>query len=218
MTGVVRKATFLAILGLAAVVSVAAAGVPDPAHCTIPTGIHVGGCDGLGAQDPNVYFEVTIRDIGNFPVVNQLVAVEFNSDLRVAQGVPQFVSCQCFEATTDANGVARFYVAGSGFNTNGTSTKYGTLAATFYGWNCGNSLVLGQANVAMYDLNGSVSTVGVDITDLGAWVADYNAAEPPFRHRSDYNLSGLVDIVDLSKWVQVYNSQLSKFACGTLCP
>jgi hypothetical protein len=220
MTGVVRKATFLAILGLAAVVSVAGAGVPDPAHCTIPTAIHVGGCDGVGNQDPNVYFEVTIRDIGNFPVVNQLVACEFNADLRVEDNVAQFVSCQCFEATTDANGVARFYVAAGGKNTNGTNTvNTGALAATFYGWNCGNALVLGQANVAIYDENGGITTLGVDITDLGAWVADYNnRGVPPTQYRSDFNLSGAVDIVDLSRWVQVYNSQLSKYACGTLCP
>jgi len=150
--------------------------------------------------------------------VNQLVAVQLTTDVRVHQAVPQFVSCQCFEATTDINGVARFYVAASGFNTNGTSPKYGALAAKFYGWNCGNSLLLGQANVAMFDENGSVSTPGVDITDLSAWVADYNAAPSPVRFRSDFSLSGAVDIVDLARWVQVYNSNLSKYACGTLCP
>jgi len=219
MTGVVRKATFLAVLGLAATISVAAAGIPVPANCHIPTGIAVGGCDGLGTVDPNIYFSVTIHDISELPVVNQLVACQFNSDLRIYDAFPGFSSCQCVEATTDANGVATFYVPAGGKNPNGVPGFTGALAATFYGWNCGNVLIIGQSNVATYDENGGVSTKGVDITDLGAWVADYNArATPPTKYRSDFNLGGGVDIVDLSFWVRVYNTNASKFSCGNLCP
>jgi hypothetical protein len=219
MTGVVRKATFLAILGLAALVSVAAAGVPDPAHCTFPTAIDLGGCNGSAVVDPNVFFTVTVRDIGNFPVANQLVAVGFNNDVKIFNAFPGFVSCQCVEATTDLSGVATFHVPGSGRNSNGVAGFTGAAAATFYAWNCGSSTVLGTANVSVFDQNGFVSTKGVEITDLGAWVADYNArATPPVKFRSDYNHSGAVDIVDLSFWVRVYNSQASKFSCGTLCP
>lgn len=219
MTGVVRKATFLAVLGLAATMSVAMAGVPSPANCTLPTSIQIGGCDGLDTIDPNIYFSVTIRDIGNFPVVNQPIACGFNTDFRIYNGeFPGFVSCQCVEAVTDINGVATFRVAGSGLNTNGVAGYTGALAATFYGWNCGNALVIGQANVAAYDENGAVTTKGVEISDLSAWIADYNVrAVPPVRNRSDFTGNGAVDISDLSFWIRVYNTQLSRYTCGTLC-
>lgn len=219
MTGVVRKATFLAILGLAALVSVAAAGVPDAAHCTIPTAIDIGGCNGSSVVDPTIFFTCTIRDIGNFPVANQLVAVSFDSDVRLYNAFTGYVSCQCVEATTDINGLATFYVPGAGKNTSGGASYTGGAAATFYAWNCGSTTVLGTANVSTYDENGGVTTKGVDITDLSSWVADYNARiTPPVKYRSDFNHSGALDIVDLSFWVRVYNAQTSKYSCGTLCP
>ncbi len=220
MTGVVRKATFLAVLGLAATMSVAMAGVPSPANCTLPTSIQIGGCDALDTIDPTISFSVTIRDISNYPVVNQPVACQFNSDVRIYDGeFAGFVSCQCVEAITDINGVAVFHVAGGGKNTIGGAAYTGGLAATFYGWNCGNTLVLGQANVNVYDENGGVTTKGVDITDLSAWSSDYKLrATPPVKYRSDFNMSGLVDIVDLSFWATVYKTQLSRYTCGSLCP
>jgi hypothetical protein len=59
----------------------------------------------------------------------------------------------------------------------------------------------------------------VEITDLSAWVADYNArAVPPTKYRSDFNHGGAVDIVDLSYWVRVYNAGQSRYAGGTFCP
>jgi len=215
MTGVVRKATFLAILGLAALVSVAAAGVPDPAHCTFPTYVDLSGCNGSGVVDPTIGFSVTIRDIGNFPVANQIVAVGFNNDAKIFNAFPGFSTCQCAEATSDLSGVATFHVPGGGRG----GAFLGTNAATFYAWTCGSSTVLGTAHVTTFDENGGVATKGVDITDLGAWVNDYNArATPPVRYRSDFNHSGAVDITDLGAWVRVYNAQTSKFSCGTLCP
>jgi len=221
MTGVVRKATFLAVLGLAAAVSVATAGVPDPADCTIPSYVDLGGCDGAGAVDPRVFFTCTIRDIGNLPVANQLVAVSFTNHVKIFNAFPGFVSCQCVEATTDLSGVATFRVPGGARNTAGGGTFTGASSATFYAWNCGSTTVLGTAHVAAFDENGGTGvTKGVDITDLGSWVADYNnRLVPPVMHRSDYNHSGAVDIVDLSFWVGIYNiPALSKFSCGTLCP
>ena len=219
MTGVVRKATFLAVLGLAATMSVAMAGVPSPANCTLPAAIQIGGCDGLDTIDPTIHFSVTVRDIGNFPVVNQPVACSFNSDVSIYNNeFPGFVSCQCVQAITDINGVATFHVAGGGKNTTGGASYTGGLAATFYGWNCGNTLVLGQANVGVYDENGAVTTKGVDITDLSSWSSDYKLrAIAPIKYRSDFNASGAVDIVDLSFWATVYKSQLSRYTCGTLC-
>lgn len=219
MTGVVRKATFLAVLGLAAVVSVAMAGVPDPAHCTIPTYVDLGGCNGSAVVDPNVYFEVTVRDLANVPVANQLVACSFNTDVRIYNAFTGFVSCQCVEATTNLSGVARFYVPGAGKNASGGASFPGTSAATFYAWNCGSTTVLGTSHVAVFDENGGVTTKGVEITDLSSWVNDYvNRAIPPVKRRSDFNHSGVLDIVDLSTWVHIYVLNGSKFSCGTLCP
>lgn len=221
MTGVVRKATFLAVLGLAAAVSVATAGVPDPAHSSIPSYVDIGGCDGAGAVDPRVFFTCTIRDIGNLPVANQLVAVSFNNDVKIFNAFPGFASCQCVEATTDINGVATFHVPGGARNPAGGASFTGASAATFYAWNCGSTTVLGTAHVAAFDQNGGNNVAkGVDITDLGSWVADYNAAGvPPVKRRSDYNHDGVVGIVDLSFWVGIYNPPaLSRFSCGTICP
>jgi hypothetical protein len=222
MTGVVRKATFLAVLLLAVTACVSMAGVPDPAHCSIPTYVRLAGCNLAGAIDPspNVSFSCTIRDIGNLPVANQIVAVQFSSDVRIYNyAFPGFVSCQCVEGTTDINGVATFHIPGSGRNSGGAAAFPGTSAATWYAWNCGSTTVLGTSHVATFDENGGVpGTRGVEITDLSAWIADFALnAVPPVKRRSDFNTSGTVEITDLSIWIGVFSTTLSSKSCGTLC-
>jgi hypothetical protein len=225
MTGVVRKATFLAVLGLAATMSVAMAGVPDPAHCTIPAYADLGGCNGSAVPDPTVGFSCTIRDIGNLPVVNQLVSIQFGAQVKIYNyAFPGFVSCQCVEGTTDVNGVATFHVPGAGLNSTGQLTNTGLNAATWYAWNCGSTTVLGTSHVSVYDENGGLSTRGVEVTDLSAWGADYNHRNDvgrPFMYRSDFNRApagGTLEVVDMSKWGAVKNGGKSAVSCGTLCP
>ena len=215
MTGVIRKAALLAVIGLVAAVSVATAGIPSPANSTVPVYIDLVGCSISGVVDPLGSFTVTVLDIGNFPVVNQLVSVAFNTDVKIFGAFPGFASCQVAEATTNLSGVATF-AAIPGGGKGGAFT--GASAATIYAGSVGG-IVLGTAHVTTLDENGAVSTKGVDITDLGAWVTDYNArAVLPLMRRSDFNHSGAVEITDLGKWFTVYNSLLSKYSCGTLCP
>jgi hypothetical protein len=220
MTGAACRAAISTVLVLALAIGVAGAGVPDPCvHCTIPTYIDLGGCDASGQPDPAVSFSVTLRDIGNFPLANQLIACSFDSDVRIYSLTPWLVSCQCVEATTDFNGVATFHVPGAGRNANGGASFTGASAATFYAWNCGSTTVLATAHVTTYDENGGVSTLGVEITDLSAWTADFfKRMTPPVMRRSDFNHSGAVDIVDLSYWVRVFSAQQSKYPGGPLCP
>jgi hypothetical protein len=231
MTGVIRKATFLVALGLVAAVMVATAGVPSPGNCTFPTYIDLSSCDGSGNVNPaaNFPFQVTIRDIGNFPVVNQLVAVGFaaKADVKCYGAFPGWVSNQCAEAiaVTDVNGVANFRsIPGAGYNTTGNylvgaTTYTGENAATFYAGNCGGA-VLGTAHVCVFDENGVALPVAagnptITATDLSAWGADYKLEKgptPPGRplmYRSNFNHSApllvsghyeLLSSADLSLW------------------
>ena len=219
MTGAICRAVLSAVLGLAAAVGVAGASVCDCTFCTFPMYVDLGGCNGSGVVDPNVSFTVTLRDRGDVPIANQLLACSFSSDVRIYTTSPGFASCQCVEATTDLTGAATFHVQGAGRNTNGGASFTGASAVTFYAWNCGSTCFLATAHVTTYDENGGVTTKGVEITDLSAWAADYaNRAVPPVKRRSDFNHGGTVEIVDLSYWGRVFSSGHSRYSCGTLCP
>ncbi len=210
MTGLVRKAMFLAVLGLLAATA-AFAGVPSCANTTFPTHVDLYACNPLnGAIDPNAALTtVTVRDIGNFPVVNQLVSILLKSD------VGTYDTDYCVEATTNASGIATFsLLAGAGRNPNGVVGFTGNAAARIFFGSCATTGWCTTANVCTYDENGVVSTKGVEITDLSAWVSDYNQRALGYRARSDFNHGNTVEIVDLSFWVRVYNASGSKYACG----
>ena len=220
MTRVIRKAALLAVIGLVAAVSVATAGIPSPANSTVPTYIDLASCNGSGVVNPAMAFTVTVLDIGNFPVVNQLVSVAFNTDVKLYNAFPGFVSCQVAEATTGIDGVAHFAaIPGAGKNTNGGLTFTGASAATIYAGSVGG-IVLGTSHVTTMDENGAVTTLGVEVLDLAAWGADYNARNNvgrPMMRRSDFNHLGTLDVIDLALWGAVKNG-VYKAACGTLCP
>ena len=219
MTGAICRAVCSAVLGLAVTVGVAGAHVPECTRSTFPTYVDLGGCNGSGVVDPNVFFTVTIRDMGNVPVDNIVVWCSFDSDVRISDASPGFASCQCVEATTDLLGVATFHVQGAGRNTNGGASFTGATAAWFYLGYCGSSILCATAHVATYDENGGVTTRGVEITDLSAWGVDYaNRMVPPVKRRSDFNHGGTVEIADLSYWARVFSSGQSRYSCGTLCP
>jgi hypothetical protein len=117
MTGLVRKATLLAVCGLLAA-SAALAHVPDPANSDCPgTCIKVVGHDG-SVGDPLGQYCITIRDFNNVPIENSSVVVDFsNCDIQlcVDQKDPDvIVDCvsQTVRKLTDVNGVACFRVIG----------------------------------------------------------------------------------------------------------
>ena len=117
MTGLVRKATLLAVCGLLAA-GTAMAHVPDPANSECPSPcIKVVGHDGTDG-DPMGEYCITIRDFNNVPIENSSVVVDFsNSDIQlcVDQKDPDVI-VDCVSMTvrklTDVNGVACFRVIG----------------------------------------------------------------------------------------------------------
>jgi len=214
MTGLVRKATLLVVLGLVAAVCVATAGIPYVPNCTIPAYINLVGCNGVGVVDPYGAFIVTVKDIGNFPVIGSVVSVSFNTDVKIYDGgFPEFVSCQVAQAVTNVSGVATFAgIPGAGRGGVYTGAAAAAISADGYS--------LGTAHVSTPDENGGGSgTLGVEIGDLGAWATDYkNAASPPVMRRSDFNNLGTVEIGDLGRWATIYKSEASASDCGALCP
>lgn len=223
MTGLVRKATLLVVLGLVAATS-AIAGVPVPANCTIPTFVDLVACDGTGALPPAARYKatVTVRDIGNFPVINATVSISFCADVKIYQTIPGgTVVCPVFTNTalTDVNGQATVVISGAGWNTNGSS--YGTDGLACATWSA-NGVVIGTSNVATYDENGMIpggAKLGVEASDLTSLLLDKVGLPYVYRPRSDLNHLGSIDAGDLTYWLQykvalpAYNS-----ACGTLCP
>jgi len=227
MTGLVRKATLLVVLGLVAASS-AMAGIPSPANSTVPAYFDVYGCktsvpDPLNAVNAATGFlnKVTIRDIGNFPVVNCLVTLTFCGDVKLYNAVPGhpelIVSCSpsAISATTDLNGVAQFYLVGATINTNGVAAGTGAGCITINA--CG--VPFGTATATVFDENGAVGTKGVEGTDLSAWLGDFGKKGViGYKGRSDYNHSGTVEGTDLSIWLKVFGLGNSAQSCGTLCP
>ena len=117
MTGLVRKATLLAVCGLLSA-GAAVAHVPDPANSECPSPcIKVVGHDGT-VGDPMGEYCITIRDFNNVPIENSSVVVDFsNCDIQlcVDQKDPDVI-VDCVSMTvrklTDVNGVACFRVIG----------------------------------------------------------------------------------------------------------
>jgi hypothetical protein len=221
MTGLVRKATLLAVLGLVVTSAVALAGVPSPANCVRPAYIDLVGCNPAPTQDPYGTFSVLVRDLANNPISGCPVVVTFNNDVRIYTVIPGLIVAgpapRTVTAISDLSGYAWFSVSGAGQNTNGSNTtNTGANAATFSV--CGYPLS-GTAHVCTFDENGVLTTKGVEITDLAAWGADYNARLVPGRpmmYRSDFNHGGTLEIVDLATWGKVKNAGKSNVSCGTL--
>lgn len=216
MTGLVRKASLLAVLGLMAA-SVALAGIPDPTQCTIPAYIDLVACK-AGVPDPFGLFTVTVNDAAGNPVEGCEVAVVFNTDLRIYNAIPGLaVDCPARSAVavSDASGVATFTITGATINTNGNSIGSGANGATIYA--C--EIALGQATVAVYDQNGAVTVMGVEGTDLSAWLGDFGKQGTiGYKGRSDYDHNNLITGSDLSAFLRRFGSGNSAASCGTLCP
>jgi hypothetical protein len=215
MTGLVRKASLLAVLGLMAA-SVALAGIPDPTQCTIPTYIDLVACNTSAVPDPYGLFTVTVNDAAGNPVEGCEVAVVFNTDLKVYNAIPGLtVDCTARKvvAVSDASGVATFTMRGAPMNATGNPVGSGANGATIYA--C--EIALGQATVAVFDENGAVLTTGISGTDLSAWLADFGKQGIiGYKGRSDFDHNGAISGVDLSFWLQRFGGGYN-IGCGTLC-
>jgi len=222
MTGLVRKATLLVVLGLLATAAVAAAGIPDPGNSITPSFIDLVGCKG-GVADPFGAFTVTVLDAASNPVQGCEVKIDFNTDLYVYDTITGLtVVCGAapvkdvvVSAVTDADGVANFTITGATINTNGNATGTGLNGATIYA--C--EVNLGNATVTVYDENGATTLKGVEGTDLSAWIGDFGKQGTiGYKGRSDFDHSGTISGTDLSAWIRRFGKGDSAASCGTLCP
>jgi hypothetical protein len=216
MTGLVRKATLLAVLGLLAA-SVAVAGVPDPGQSIVPTYIDLVACNG-GVIDPYGAFTVTVNDAGGNPVQGCVVKIVFADDLYIYDAITGLtVDCgeNSVSAVSDLNGVANFNIPGATINSNGVAAGSGANGATIYA--C--EISLGQATVCVFDEGGALGTLGVAANDLAGWLGDFGKQGTiGYKGRSDFNHDGAIAANDLAKWLQRFGSGASNSACGTLCP
>jgi hypothetical protein len=220
MTGLVRKATLIVVLGLLAA-SAAMAGVPNPSSCIVPAYIDLVGCK-AGVVDPYGAFTVLVRDVGNFPVVNSEVCINFtNCDPKPYNAnIPapvQTVTCPSVCATTDNNGFAHFDIWGAAANTGGNPVGAGLNCASVFA----GITPIGTTTVTAFDENGRVSTKGVEATDLSAWLSDFGKKGIiGYKGRSDYNHNADVEAVDLSTWLKVFGlgNSAPPGCATTFCP
>jgi hypothetical protein len=232
MTGVVRKAVLLAVLGLTVATS-AMAYLPSPTNCTVPTFFDVYACrngipDPLNAVNPKYGFvnQVVVRDIAGFPVVNCPVSLEFCSDVKLYNAVPgyawQVVVCDPptgksrITVNTDVNGVAQFYLIGATTNfAAGNPLGPGAWCVTVTAL----GIPLGMAAATAFDQNGVAGALGVDPGDVSCWLSDYGRQGIfGYKGRSDYNHVNGIDPGDVSVWLYVFGLGNSSQNCGTLCP
>jgi len=218
MTGLVRKATLLAVCGLLAVAATAQAGVPSAANCLKPSFIQVVGLAGT-TPDARGTFTITVRDIGNFPVVNSYVTLDFSActDMRLCNtGATVDCPTMVVAGTTDAAGQVTFTVIGGGINTGavaGPGAGCVTIKADY--------ITIGTATAVVFDENGALggSNNGVTAADFVPLLKDWGAGA--YYGRSDFNMSGgvIITAADFVPWLRCWGDGSSLNGCTTTyCP
>jgi hypothetical protein len=224
MTGLVRKATLLVVLGLLVVTATALAGIPSPANSTKPAYIDVVGT-ASGVADSRGTFTIVVRDLGNNPVANSQVVLDFGSctdmslcyDVATAPAYPygtaQSIDCASWtlRGFTDVSGQITFTVVGAGKN-NGVAPGPGA--------NCINILAdgvsLGRATSVEFDQNGLITTNGVEVTDMVGILKDWGSGI--YFGRSDIDHDGSLTVLDIVPWRTCFGAGTSGNGCGfTYC-
>jgi hypothetical protein len=216
MTGLVRKATLIAVCGVLAA-SAAFASVPSPTNSTTPLCISLVGNAG-GVIDPAGAFTVTVRDLANLPINNSLVVVDFSSasglqlcNTGAFAGVTIDCGTQTARAFTGPGGTVTFRIAGHANNSGGNLAPYATYND---GKIFADGVLLSSPTVHAFDQDGN----GMGAADLSAWIGDFFGGHNPSR--SDYDCSGAIGAADLSAWLGVFfgNGSVSNCpASGTQC-
>ncbi len=198
-----------------------AAAVPSPIASTIPGTITVVGHDGSGHPDASGHFEVVIRDAGYNPIPDAFVYLDFTgcTDVRICQGqsIPGVtVVCrpdlQLLYGQADAAGRIAFDVMGAGTNTGASpGPGAGCMTVVVNGY-----FPVKNVTVSVLDQNGAVTTSGVEITDMTAWLRDLGSGT--FFGRSDYSGNGSLDVVDLAILIRGLGTGASSSGCSTLVP
>jgi len=220
MTGLVRKAAALAACGVF-FAAVAFAGVPSPGNSSFSnTRINLVGFDISTSSADSVAsgakFSVTVRDLGNNPIANSSVVLDFSgvtSDIRIddTQANYQLLTANCgahtVRALSDAAGVANFVVVGGGMAS--VAAAHAPLSGKVYA----DGVLLGNIGVGAYDQNGAGGVGGADLSRvLGDFVLGTNP------DRTDYNGAGGVGGADLSLWLSVFVAGASNTSSASYCP
>jgi len=223
MTGLVRKATLLAVAGLLAA-SAAMAHVPDPANSECPGPcIKIVGHDGTNA-DPVGQYCITIRDFNNVPIENSSVVVDFsNCDIQlcVDQKDPDaIVDCvsQTVRKLTDVNGNACFTVIGKRRNVD-CATKPSPCVEVF-----ADGVFICGLFAPVFDLVNEPGT-GVSGLDFSQFLHLFFDCGVYFT-AIDYNCNSTVDGDDFSQFLGVFFAGGSAVVCdpgkdpnlGPKCP
>ncbi len=211
MTGLVRKAMLLSVLGLL-VAGAAFASVPNPANSTIPLGITLVGTTG-GVADAVGQFTVTVRDFGNNLIPNSSVIIDVSAntpDIKIQStqpfaGLTTDCTTKTVRALTNASGVATFRVVGSSIGPTVAGFNLGTILA--------DGVVLGHMEVAALDLDG---TGGAGANDLAVWTGYFLHGTPAGAADFDYN--GSLGANDLATWVGGFLKAGSTVSASPLCP
>lgn len=226
MTGLIRKATLMTVLGLL-VYAAAMAGVPSAGNSTVPGNLRLGnysaGPPGPGtspqAGAANAFFSFTVHvaDGGGFNVNFTPVTIDFNAchNLYIAAVQPAAgVTVDCINhrvfKSTDGSGNAVFNIVGASNNPNGNtfpSTPTVTYACADVS---SSSQHLGFMEVITTDMD---NLQGVSSADLGSEVQDVLYSQthlPQWWARADQegDLTGSSpfdnDSADIGKFVDIY--------------
>lgn len=216
MTGLVRKATFIAVCGVLTA-SAAFASVPSPANSNAPACVALVG-NSAGTIDVAGQFTVTVRDLANLPINNSLVVVDFSgaSSLQLCSsgafaGVTLDCGTQTARAFTGAGGTVTFRIAGHAANVGGNQPPYplyndGKIFA--------DGVLLRSPTVVAFDHDGN----GMGAADLGSWLGDFFGGNNPSR--ADYDCTGNLGASDLGVWLTTFFANGSVTGCpasGTQC-
>jgi len=216
MTGLVRKATLLAVCGLLTA-GAAMAHVPDPANSecnnvgatslglvSSKAIVYVSGNSG-GVPDPISEFCVTVRDFNNIPIENSSVVLDFAAcDLQLCTNPldpDAIVDCvsQTVRKLTDVNGVACFKVMGK---TRPGAVCVGAPKDCFRVFADGVFLCSGDAPTL--DLVTQLGEDGLNANDLSRflqmWLVCGNSLP-----RGNYSVENqIIDANDLSVWLRLW--------------
>jgi hypothetical protein len=200
--------------GLAAIASVAMAGVPDPTHSSTDGSFMLGNArGGLVINVPGVPaavldgYNVTVRDVGNIPLAGVTVSFNYPSGTLRTTSTQQFgqtANCasNTSSAVTNGSGQATIIPGVTGRNETPSGSPTVQVRA--------NGVLLTTIAVRSYDLVCEASgPAKVSLSDFNMFRQHYLSGQPFFNQPAcDYTNDGNVTLADL-------NSFRTEYLCGS---
>jgi hypothetical protein len=216
MTGLIRKATLLAVCGVL-LATAAKAGVPSRENSDVPASFII--VTHSDTPDPYGQFSVTVRDLANnvLPGANVCIDVMPCVDIHIcADQADPDATVNCEGGTTckvtDGTGSVTFIVLGGGNNSGQSPGCQAPLVRVE-----ADGVVIGEPITAVADQDGYF---GVGANDLSVWIDDFGSGQ--YWVRSDYDGDGTLGANDLSVWLDIFGAGGSSASCaeypGTSCP